>query len=226
MARITSADHKRTAEEFLQRLNPNAEAANDIHSKLRNLVRALILKKLGAMTANFSEGDVEDLIHRTFLIGYINFSKGKELDFSDPPASLQSYFWRIADYLCREFRRDYKRWETGISLTEDESGAAPQLADRKELIDVTLIDNEERKIRRECQLAALKTLPAGERSLMIDYYEIETASANEKKQKREDLAADLGMPVGGLRVKVTRIRAKIRPLNEACLARNGLRPQE
>jgi DNA-directed RNA polymerase specialized sigma24 family protein len=215
-----------TAEDFLKRLNPDPAIAREIHDKLTNLVKSLVIKKLKEMGVDFFEDDVQGLINRTFLMVYSSFAKGKPLDFSDPPASIQNYFWRVADALCKEFRRHRYRDASNVSLShENYDDTEQQFADEKESVLELLTSEQAQKIRSECFRKTLGTLEPGERHILLSYYKIKTKKANEKKRLREELAAELGMQMDGLRVKINRIKQKIGPLFEACLDDKGLGPR-
>jgi RNA polymerase sigma factor (sigma-70 family) len=215
-----------TAEDFLKRLNPDPAVAREIHDKLTNLVKGLVIKKLKATSVEFFEDDVQGIINRTFLIVYSNFSKGTDLNFSDPPASIQGYFWRVAENLCKEFRRNTYRDKSHISLShETEDGTEQQFPDRTDSVLDILTDAQARKIRSECFRRTIGTLKPGEQHILISYYKIETKTANEKKRRREELAAELGMRMEAFRVKIKRIREKIRSLYESCLDEKGLGPR-
>jgi DNA-directed RNA polymerase specialized sigma24 family protein len=224
--RNNDADAKLTAEDFLKRLSADPVIAHQIHEKLTNLVKALILQKLTAFSIDFFEDDLQGLINKTFLIAYWNFSKGKDLDFSGPPESLQSYFWCIADNLCKEFGRQTYRSNRDISTSDEKpDGTELQIADTRNNFLEELAVEEERKVRADCYKKALLTLSQGDQHIIIPYYKIRTKTAEEKRIRREKIAADLGMSMDGIRVRINRIKKKIVKVNENCVRQHGFEPR-
>jgi DNA-directed RNA polymerase specialized sigma24 family protein len=213
---------KLTAEDFLRRLDPDKTKAIEINEVLRGLVEKLIVKQLHGMLADFNKDDVSEIVNRTFVIAYTNFSKGKELDFSDPPKSLQSYFWRIADNLCKEFRRNRFRSFNFLPILpkEDQEETFMFAGDN---ILTTLIVKEERIIVLNCQLKALGRLESEDKEVLVSYYNMEGISPQQRKYQREKLAAQRQITIQQLTVRIHRIRKKILPFYEYCLKENGLK---
>lgn len=210
-----------TAEDFIKSLDKNPIRANQIHDELWRLTTALVKQKLALYFGSYTEGDVTENVNETLLIVYSNFASGKQLDFSKPPDSLQSYFWRIADNLCKNYRRGKAKSSKLDSISELDS-------DGREKIEVVTSSNpetkmseaEQAKIHQNCQNYALNKLEKNEPKdylLLISYYSHENKPTKEKKAHREKMAQDLGIEQPALTLIIHRIKKEVRRDYRKCL---------
>ncbi len=114
----------------------------------------------------------------------------------------ERYFYGVAKNVLREYGR--KR-DTALS-TQPEQFVLPELPLEQD-------DTTER--RHHCLERCLKKLQTSERKIVLRYYEGYTTA---KIAKRKKLAAELGVDLNALRVRVGRIRAKLRVCIEECLS--------
>jgi DNA-directed RNA polymerase specialized sigma24 family protein len=201
-----------TAEDFLARLDADKEKALRIHRELERLVSAFVKKTLAAMFGRFQEDDVSKIVNQTFLIGYHSFARQKPLDFSNPPESLQSYFWCIAQNVCKTFRREKYRSDNLASLTElsEEGREVGFTANNPES---ELIEKEESGINNECQNKALLKLKSSnpeDFDLLLSYYSFEGKTPQEVKKHRESLAEKMNIDTKYLAIIVFRIRNTVK----------------
>lgn len=70
----------------------------------------------------------------------------------------------------------------------------------------------------ECLQSCLKTLPADQRQLIVEYYRNEKSA---KIEKRREIAKKLGINVNALQVKAFRIRARLKECLQKCLVEKG-----
>lgn len=222
----SASSRKMSAEDFISKLDQNDEKALEIHRELERLTSAFVKKNLGRMFGHFDESDITEIVNQTFLIVYTNYAKGKTLNFDDPPKSLQSYFWRVADNLCKAFRRGKYGDKRNDSLSdEDEEGSVRQFAAPGENPEDELLRKEREKIYPVCQkkiLDELREKKPDDYRLLLSYFNERDKSAQEMKKLREDLAVSIGTTPANLTLKVSRIKVKLREQIQKCLSAKGL----
>lgn len=178
------------------------------------------------MFGRFDEDDITEIVNQTFLIVYSNYARGKTLDFSDPPKSLQSYFWRVADNLCKAFRRGKYGDRKNDSLSdEDGEGSVRQFAAPGENPEDELLRKEREKIYPVCQkkiLDELKEKKPDDYRLLLSYFNDRGKTAQEMKKHREDLAVSVGTTPANLTLRMSRIKVKLREQIQKCLSAEGL----
>lgn len=215
-----------SAEDFISKLDKNGEKALEIHRELERLTSAFVKKTLGKMFGRYDDDDVTEIVNQTFLIVYTNYAKGKTLDFDDPPKSLQSYFWRVADNLCKAFQRGKYGEKKYDSLSgEDEDGNVRQFAAPGENPENELLRREHEKIYQLCQNKALDDLEAktpDDYRLLFEYSDERGRTPQEMKKHREDLASSIGITLANLTLKISRIKAKLREQIQKCVSLKGL----
>ena len=90
---------------------------------------------------------------------------------------------------------------------------------RKEIateVPATWVDPEPTSTERECLEKCLQTLPAEKRELILDYYLYE---GHEKIEHHKQMAAELGISEGALRVRVHHIRVRLEGCVLECAGR-------
>ena len=110
------------------------------------------------------------------------------------------YFYGVADKIHLEWQRKQKK-RAHLELLDSDGG-----------YEISEIDSD---IEYECLESCLQTLPAAERELIVDYYREEKTA---KIQFRRSLASALGVPLGTLHVKASRIRANLQKCVQKCVA--------
>ncbi len=215
-----------SAEDFIAKLNQNLQTAHETHRELERLTAAFVKKTLAAMFGRFDEDDVNGIVSETFIIVYTNNARGKNLDFSDPPKSLQSYFWRIAENLCKKYQRDkYKDKKFDSISDEDSEGNVRQFASTLKNPEEILVRNEQDKIYQICVKNLLNELEKSDPDkykTLFSYMNAYGKNTREMKKHREDLAVSLSITPANLTLRVNRINEKLRDRLKKCLAAKGL----
>lgn len=215
-----------SAEDFIAKLNQNLQTAHEIHRELERLTTAFVKKTLAAMFGRFDEDDVTGIVNDTLIVVYTNNAKGKTLDFSDPPKSLQSYFWRIAENLCKKYQRGkYKDKRLDSMSDEDSEGNVRQFASPSKNPEERLIRNEKDKIYQDCLNKSLNELEKSDPDkyqTLFSYMNSEGKTTQEMKKHRESLAVSLSVTPANLTLKVNRINEKLRDRLKKCLSAKGL----
>ncbi len=106
------------------------------------------------------------------------------------------YFFGVANNVYREFLREPKLQELPYALQHQEVEIQ---ADFPEYI---------------CLQKCLKTLPREKRDFIVNYYEGEKIG---KIDNRKDIAEDMNVKLGGLRVRAYRLRAKLQKCVYKCI---------
>jgi RNA polymerase sigma factor (sigma-70 family) len=120
-------------------------------------------------------------------------------DYRGDPAV---YFYAVAKRVLMEWRRRRP--------IEKQQQQQPEPAAPEESAD----EADERERVYECLRECLQQLHDDERRLLLQYYEEERQA---KIDRRKQLAADLGLGLNALRVRVFRIRAVLHACVERCL---------
>lgn len=211
-----------SAEDFIAKLDNDLPKAHEIHRELERLTAAFVKKTLAAMFGRFDENDVTGIVNDTLIIAYTNHAKGKTLDFSNPPKSLQSYFWKIAENLCKKYQRgNYSDKKFDSMSEEDGEGNVRQFASTAKNPEEKLIRREQDKIYRECLIKILNELKNSDpdkHQTLFSYMDSRNKTAQEMKKHREDLAASLEITPTNLTLKINRINEKLRDRLKKCLS--------
>ncbi|MCD9185789.1 MAG: hypothetical protein LUM44_05120 [Pyrinomonadaceae bacterium] len=90
-------------------------------------------------------------------------------------------------------------------------------------IDDTVIasepDSSDDGDRNDCMKDCLQRLEENDRRLVIEYYSVDKET---KFSERQKIAANHGLGMSNLRVKIKRIREKLQNCRKKCLSRNNL----
>ena len=106
------------------------------------------------------------------------------------------YFFGVANNVYREFLREPKLQELPYALQHQE-------------VEIQA-DFPEYNCLQKC----LKTLPREKRDFIVNYYEGEKIG---KIDNRKDIAEDMNVKLGGLRVRAYRLRAKLQKCVYKCI---------
>jgi DNA-directed RNA polymerase specialized sigma24 family protein len=128
---------------------------------------------------------------------------------SEKIRKVEKYSCGVARFVCQEDQRRKQHVIYSEDLLGGEDGL-PDAHDQPEEIVERL--DEERRLA--CLRKCLAALTPGDRELAIRYY-----SAEEQKQMilRRELARKAGLTLGALRVRMTRLRARLEPCVKGCL---------
>lgn len=209
-----------SASNFILNLSDDESTALRIQADLESLTARFVEWKLKSYCGRSEPADVSDIVQETLLIAYANNARGKILDFSDPPASLKSYFFCIADNLCKVFRRRSFR-EEGLDKDDNEEGRENQYAAQDENPEERLIRIEREEIRRDCLKNALNDLQARKPEdyrIWLAYSLPGKADHKENKAFRERLAASINLSLSALTVRACRIKAKLQTVVIKCVS--------
>lgn len=114
--------------------------------------------------------------------------------------NLQSYFYGVARLLFMESLKEREREQAAINQLPEPIQAAEE--------------SNNSDSRLECFEKCMRSLPAENRELIVEYYE-EEKRAN--IDKRKVLAEKLGLPLNALRIRAHRIRAKLEDCVHECV---------
>lgn len=117
-------------------------------------------------------------------------------DYVGDPAA---YFYGVANKIHLEWRREQKR--------------VPEVP----YVDPVTDPPEEEGCEYSCLERCLDSLPANLRELILEYYRGEKRA---KIERRKSLAEKLGISIGALQIKASRIRAKLSSCVSECVASN------
>lgn len=179
-------------EEILDWLDPDHELAASMYVQLRHDLAKMFTWR----GCRDPEGLTDEVFDRV----------GKKVhqvrpDYEGNP---RLYFRAVANNVVKE---DLKKIKNQVSL----EGVELTKQAAKEI-------NNEAADMEECLLSCLQNLSSEKRALILSYY------AREKQAKidhRNELAQQLGISVGTLRVKVYRIRASLEECIQRCLKRRN-----
>jgi DNA-directed RNA polymerase specialized sigma24 family protein len=176
-------------EVLLERLDPDRDSAGQKYEGLR---RKLI---------KFFEWNrcspAEDLADQT--LDRVARRLGRE-----DVAQVLAFAWGVAHHVRQECGRQMRR---RVALGDLPAGTARPEDDVEGALHEQLLDER----RTRCLAACLQRLPPRERELFHAYYE----PNREPSVRRRALAAERGLTIRGLRVKVNRLREKL----EVCVTR-------
>ncbi|MEJ7616640.1 MAG: sigma-70 family RNA polymerase sigma factor [Pyrinomonadaceae bacterium] len=114
--------------------------------------------------------------------------------------NLQSYFYGVARLLFMESLKEREREQAAIDQLPEPIQAAEESGDSDS--------------RLECFEQCVRSLPAENRELIVEYYQEEKRA---KIDQRKVLAEKLGMPLNALRIRAHRIRVKLEDCVHECV---------
>lgn len=142
-------------------------------------------------------GTAEDLVHEVYLRVLKKLDQGTDIQ------NLAAYAFTVAHYVAAEERRNQLRFEAFSYLSHEETVKVNRMQDERLNPAPALEQKEEEKELRRLREACIQELPPEDRKLLLRYVSF---SSNDT---REELAAELGLSVNALRVKVHRIRERL-----------------
>ena len=180
-------------ESLLQQLDPDRDLAGQKYEDLR---RKLI--KFFEWNSCFP---AEDLVDETFdrVAGKLE---------NVPVHDVIGFAWGFAKHIRQEA---YKRADRMVQISDLPQGK-DVLADANGP-DKILQKEMEHQRRAECLHRSLQRLPREDRQLFLQYHNVK----GEHTEYRQQLAANLGMTVGTLRVRINRLREKLERSVNKCL---------
>lgn len=183
--------------DLLAWLHPDREAAAGLYEE----VRRNLIQLFARHGCHDPEGMAEETIARV-TDKVVRLAE----TFDGSPAL---FFYGVAKKQLLEYKRQRS---VPLAPQHEPSTLPTQYEDRERA------DNDERL--QDCFEQCLSRLKPEERELILFYYE---GTGQEKINKRKQLAAERGVGLNALRVRVLRIRAGLRACIESCLGGGGLK---
>ena len=180
---------------FLARLDPDRQRAGELYQKLHHKLVKLFEWRGAPCPESLADETIDRVIHKL-----------DQLEIRD----LALYALGVARNIWKESQR--------ASAKESPLEAAPPSALQVSFQEGERRRSEERDLskRLECLEECVRALSAGERRLVLEYYE---KTKVDNIRQRQKMADKLGIAVGALRVQAHRIRAKLAACVERCLGR-------
>ena len=122
----------------------------------------------------------------------------RKIEAGEQIQDIGSYCYGVARLILLECGRQASRFE---SLDEKVHTPAQTAAPRHDVM-------------RECFDGCLRQLPSETRHLIIEYYSEDKTAKIEARRK---LANELGLPLGGLRLRAHRIRSRLETCIDGCI---------
>jgi DNA-directed RNA polymerase specialized sigma24 family protein len=129
-----------------------------------------------------------------------------------PVLDLEPFLWGVAKKIRLE---NYKRGERLIAITElpNQENFLKDGANVEEKVHAGRQGELQAKCLRDC----MQRLNERNRKLFLRYHGLD----GDSKEQREKLAAELGVTIGTLRVRINRIRSQLEKCVQQCLASSG-----
>jgi DNA-directed RNA polymerase specialized sigma24 family protein len=193
-ARLTALDV------LLGKLDPERDRAAEKYEELRRK-----LTKFFEWSSCFPAEDLADetldrvawiLVHRAVL-------------------DLEPFLWGVAKKIRQE---NYKRADRILAITELPNHGAflKNAADVEEEVHA----GRQGELQARCLRDCMQRLKEPNRKLFLRYHGLYGNS----KEQREELAAELGLTIGALRVRINRIRSQLEKCVQQCLASGSKKP--
>jgi DNA-directed RNA polymerase specialized sigma24 family protein len=187
-------------EGLLQRLDPNRDRAGELYEKLR---RRLI--KFFEWNSCFPAEDLTD----------------ETLD-------------RVAQKLTVEVIHDLHAYASGVAKRVRQEAykqagknvPVPDLPNQENFFqdpknpEQIMQDKAEGQRRSDCLRLCMQRLAGRDRELFLDYHH----AADQRMQHRLEIARNLGVTIGTLRVKINRLRDELETCARKCVASSGVGP--
>ena len=125
---------------------------------------------------------------------------------------LESFLWGVAKKIRQE---SHKRADRIIAISDlpNQGNSLKNAADVEEEVHAGRQSELQEKCLRDC----MQRLDEQNRKLFLRYHGL----CGGAKEQREELAAELGLTIGALRVRINRIRAQLEKCVQQCLASSG-----
>lgn len=136
----------------------------------------------------------EDLADKSIDIVARKIDEGEQFE------KLVAYFFGVARFVYKEYlrKRDRElRAYAELPTSSDDAGSV----------------SEAEALRRACSRKCFEDLPEGDRDLMIAYCK---PDGRPKQERKQELAARLGISIENLRLRVFRIRKRLNACAEQC----------
>jgi DNA-directed RNA polymerase specialized sigma24 family protein len=185
---------KEALESLLGWLDTDRERAGEIFEQ----IRSGLMKFFECRGCPFYEEYAEESIYRA--------AERIRQGAASRPANPFVYFLGVAHNLLREYWKDQSKGAEGLDSIQPSRYPAvdPERAEQQRLEKI------EMEQRLECLERCLTKLPAGDRTLLIEYH------SNEKRKRienREKMAEQLGITLIALRTRLHRLRERL----ESCI---------
>ncbi|MBX7220176.1 MAG: sigma-70 family RNA polymerase sigma factor [Blastocatellia bacterium] len=185
-------------DQFLFWLHPDREQAGIVFEQLRGRLRKLLLLQ-GCPGA-------EEVADETLFRVARRLAEGVRIESENPFTYIQG----VARNVLREYWKSQERNVEGLA---DRPIFQPPATNP--IQEIEKIEEQQTKERRlECLETCLQKLSPESRELFITYHQ---GALRERIATREKLAADLGIPMSSLRLRIHRIREKLETCINGCL---------
>lgn len=177
---------------LMSRLDSDESKAAEMYEDLRlKLTRCLTWKK------NCPESQADALVDETFDRIAVKLAQGVEIE------NFYAYAHKVLNFVWLEHRNKYK--EDGY---DDETTLA---------VSADAVFPEDPDIRLACLRSCLVEVAKDdkERRLILDYYD--TEEGEKLKNRRKTLAERLGLKINALKVRASRLRAKLEICINECV---------
>jgi DNA-directed RNA polymerase specialized sigma24 family protein len=126
-----------------------------------------------------------------------------------PVLDLETFIWGVAKKIRQE---NHKRTERVVAIT-DLPNQGISLKDKGDVeAEIHAIQQDE--IRSKCLRLCLHRMHDQNRRVFLQYHGL----YGDTKKQREELASELGLTIGALRVRIKRIRGQLEKCVQECLA--------
>jgi len=195
---VSSSEGQSAFEKLLGALDPDRERAGEAYERLR--------EKLVTFFDWRGASSPEDLADKTID------RVGRKIEAGEVIASadVMRYSYGVAKNILREHWNEKKREVRSLRRFPQESTVERRTGLR--------VSDEPGEKRLGCLRKCLGSLSPPSRELILRYYEGEGGS---KIARRKVLAETLGMPVGVLRTRAFRLRARLEACVRKCLGGDG-----
>lgn len=190
----------RTFEGLLARLGPDREQAGENYENLRRK----LVKFFDWSACAAAEECADDTLDRV----------ARKLATPPPIEDVVAFIWGVARNLRREARKKIIRTIQIEGSDADEHRGSSALRGQSGP-DLKVEELERVALLQRC----MERLPEADRKLFLEYHETD---AGDRESRRQALAAALGITIGGLRVRINRIRERL----EQCVTRDRLPPKK
>lgn len=139
----------------------------------------------------------EDLAHEVYLRVLKKLDQGTDIEH------LEAFAYAVARNVAAEELRNQSRLEAFSYLSHEETVKVNRMQDERSNPAPALEQKEEKEELRRLMEACIQELPPEDIKLLVRYVSFSSTDM------REELAAELGLSVNALRVKVHRIRERL-----------------
>lgn len=129
-----------------------------------------------------------------------------------PVQALEAFIWGVARNIRQEGRKRAEK-VTGITDLPDHGISIRDSANLEEKV----LARSEGEARARCLQKCLRRTAADDREMFLRYHNIQ----GDAQAYRERLAAEMGLTIGALRVRINRVRAQLEICVQRCLTPSG-----